>query len=168
VYRPADAYETAHCWHQAVAANKPAVLVLTRQALPHLEAYGDKIAAGVAKGGYVLSDATGARATLVASGSEVDLALKSQAALAEAGIAVRVVSVPCRDRWETLPRAEREAMLTGPVIALEAGVTSGWRGYADEVIGIDRFGESAPGDTVYAHLGMTVDRVAATVKDHLG
>lgn len=168
VYRPADAYETAHCWHQAVASGKPAVLVLTRQALPHLEAYADKMAAGVAQGGYVLSDAAGAQATLVASGSEVDLALKAQAALAGEGVAVRVVSVPCRDRWATLTRAERETMLTGPVIALEAGVTTGWRGYADEVIGIDRFGESAPGDTVYAHLGMTVDRVSATVKAHLG
>jgi transketolase len=117
--------------------------------------------------------ADGDDVVLVASGSEVGLALDARAALAEQGIAARVVSVPCREVFMAQDEAYRLAVLPSnvPQVVVEAGVTSGWLGLGARnrsTVGINRFGESAPGDTVYAHLGMTVDHVVDAARALVG
>ncbi len=171
VFRPADALETAACYETAVGSGRASALVLTRQGVPVLNAFSDRIGSGVARGGYVLAD--GDDVALIASGSEVGLALDARAALAEQGISARVVSVPCREVFVAQDEEYRSSVLrTGvPQVVVEAGVTSGWLGLGASnrsAVGINRFGESAPGDTVYAHLGMTIDHVVDSVKALVG
>ncbi len=171
VWRPADATETAIAWAAAIERRDgPSVLALSRQNLPTVTA---GIAAdSVRRGGYVLADAAGARAVLIATGSEIKLALDARLALADAGIAVRVVSMPCADVFERQDKAYRESVLPRgvPRVAIEAGVSDFWRKYVGlegAVIGIDRFGESAPAGELFKFFGFTVDNVVATVKDIL-
>jgi transketolase len=174
VWRPADGLETAVAWAESLRRdNGPSALILSRQGLPAV--VGAERRADIARGGYVLSEAAGgeARAVVLATGSEIELALKAQAQLAEAGTPVRVVSMPCTRRFEQLSAAEREAVLSPslPVVAVEAGHSEGLRRWVGEgarggrVIGLDRFGESAPGPALMQHFGFTPEAVAAAVNE---
>lgn len=172
VFRPADALECKACYKLALSGGKAAVFSLTRQAVPILNAYADVISAHAPKGGYTLSPRHEARLILLATGSEVGLALEAQVALDAEGIAASVVSMPCRERFAGQEASYRESVLPDglPVVCLEAGVTQGWLGLGRgsvAAVGIDRFGESGPGEQVYAHLGMTVNHVVEKVKSLL-
>jgi transketolase len=125
--------------------------------------------ANIRRGGYVLSDAPGAKAVILATGSEVGIALAAQKALAAEGFATRVVSMPCTNLFDRQDAAWREAVLPKGVarVAIEAGVPDFWRKYVGlegAVIGIDRFGESAPAPAVYEFLGITAQHLVAAVK----
>ncbi len=163
VIRPADAFEVAWAWRAALAEGEgPVALVLTRQKVENVT--GEK-AGGLLRGGYVLREAEGARGTLIASGSELGLALKAAERLAAEGIPVRVVSLPSFELFEAQDPAYREAVLgPRPRLAVEAGATLGWERYADAAVGLDRFGASAPGPEVYARLGFTEEAVAERFK----
>jgi len=169
VWRPCDSYETAVAWTVSLKrSDGPSALLLSRQNLPYARRAAD---AEVARGGYVLSDAQGLpRAVLLATGSEVSLALAAQQQLAAEGIPVRVVSMPCTSIFDRQEPSYRERVLASPRIprvAIEAGVTDGWRKYVGlegEVIGLDRFGESAPAAELFRHFGFTAENVAAAVK----
>jgi transketolase len=175
VWRTADATETAVAWQAAIErTDGPSVLALSRQNLPTVT--GTIASETIRRGGYVLSDAAGAKAVLIATGSEIKLALDAQNALAEAGIATRVVSMPCADVFDRQDKAYRESVLPRgiPRVAIEAGVTDYWRKYVGAVdsnqgavIGIDRFGESAPAGELFKFFGFTVENVVATVKEIL-
>jgi transketolase len=172
VWRPADALETAVAWVQALQRRDgPSALVLSRQALPIVTRPAQR--ADITRGGYVLRDADGARAVLLATGSEVALALDAQRALAEAhGIAVRVVSMPNTRVFDTQCLAWRDHVLPPglPVVAIEAGHPDGLRRYVGRdgaVIGLARFGESAPGPQLMAHFGFTADALVQAVHRQL-
>jgi len=156
-------------WTQALQRRGgPSALVLSRQALPVVAAASQR-APAAARGGYVLSDASAPQAAIVASGSEVALALDAQRQLLnEHAIAVRVVSLPCTSVFERQSAAWRAAVLPDalPVVAVEAGHPEGLRRYAGRhgtVIGIERFGESAGGPALMAHFGFTADAVVRAV-----
>ncbi len=170
VIRPADAAEVVEAWKVALLRRKgPVALVLTRQKLPVLDREALASAEGLWKGAYVLSDVPDPRAVIVASGSEVHLALQAQAALREEGIGVRVVSMPSFELFEAQPPDYQAAVLPDlPTLAVEAGVSLGWERYADACVCLDRFGESAPGETVYRHLGFRAERVSEELKALLG
>jgi transketolase len=168
VWRPGDAAETAVAWQAALARRDgPSALILTRQAVPPQVSDGlDTLAA---TGARVLVDAPNACATLVATGSELRLATEAAARLAVEGRGVRVVSMPCVERFEALPAEARAALVPAdrPVVIVEAGTTRGWRGLAGpcgRVIGIDRFGESAPERDLLGLFGFTADAVAEAVR----
>ncbi len=169
VWRPCDTVETMVAWVSGVEKNTgPTSLALSRQNLPFV-ARDAATLANIAKGGYVLSEAKGdAKAVLIATGSEVELAMKAQAALAEAGIAVRVVSMPSTNVFDRQDAAYKQGVLTNlPKVVIEAGVTDGWWKYVKgngAVVGLDRFGESAPAGALFKEFGFTVDNVVATVK----
>ncbi|GIW35949.1 MAG: transketolase [Meiothermus sp.] len=170
VVRPADALETAYAWRLALERKQgPTALVLTRQAVPVLDRSSLASAEGTLKGGYVLSERPDARATLVASGSEVALALEAQQQLLAEGVPVRVVSLPCWEAFEAQPRAYREAVLPRhlPTLAVEAGSSFGWERYADAVLGLDHFGASAPYPAVYENLGFRPGAVVRAVLELL-
>jgi transketolase len=173
VWRPADSTETAVAWTQAVARKDgPTSLVLSRQGLPFISRTDDQIAA-ISKGAYVISEATGnADAIIIATGSEVGLAIKAQAELAASGTQVRVVSMPSTNVFDRQDQAYKDSVLTPGVVrvAVEAGVSDYWRKYVGlegGVVGIDTFGESAPGGDVMKHFGFTVENVVKNVKDVL-
>jgi len=163
-FHPADANETAAAWKLALERKTPSFMALSRQDLPVLDAVKYKVAEGVAKGGYVLEDGTDV--VLVSAGSEVDLAMKSAVALKAEGISARVVSMPSWKIFEEQSAEYKSSVLpkSTPKLAIEAGATQGWWKYADEVIGIDRFGASAPGPIVMDKLGFNVANVVAHVK----
>jgi transketolase len=174
VLRPADANETVAAWRVAIAERtRPVMLALSRQKLPLLDpARYPQLAKGVTLGGYVLEDAPGTPdAIVVATGSEVHIALAARETLAAAGIVVRVVSMPSTDLFGMQSQAYRDSVITPgvPVVSVEAGITLGWKTYlgAGSALGIDRFGASAPGDTVLAELGMTAEAVMQAVKSAL-
>ncbi|MBI5276768.1 MAG: transketolase [Burkholderiales bacterium] len=169
VWRPCDALETAVAWCCAAErADGPSALCLSRQNLPRLP--GDAARAeDVRRGGYVLSDIEGAQAVLLATGSEVSLALAAQAELALEGIATRVVSMPCTSRFDRQPQAYRGSVLPRglPALAIEAAHPDFWRKYVGldgVVIGIATFGESAPARDLFAHFGITAARVVQEVR----
>jgi transketolase len=167
--------ETAVAWRCAVQRHDgPSALLLTRQALaPQVR---DKaLLEGVERGGYVLQEAgTGpAQVVLLATGSEVQIAVEAAAQLKERGIGARVVSMPCCERFDKQPAEYRQAVLGVdlPRVAIEAGVTRLWHQYVGcrgKVIGIDRFGESAPAGELYKFFGLTADRVSAAALELLG
>ncbi len=170
-FRPADANETTAAWRCALEAKGPVALVLTRQNLPVLDALSLPIAEGVPKGGYILVEAEGGKpkAVIVASGSEVSLALAAQKLLAGERIHARVVSVPCRELFGEQPKAYRDAAIPPglPALAVEMASPMGWRDYLGaygDVMGISRFGASAPGPEVTANLGFTAEAVAARLR----
>ena len=169
VWRPCDAAETHVAWLSAATRrDRPTSLILTRQALPAQTRDAEQVAA-MARGGYVLKDAAGAQAVLIATGSEVALAVEAQTLLAARGIAVRVVSMPCTQVFDTQPTAWREAVLPKglPRVAVEAGVTEGWYRYVGHdgaVVGLNRFGASAPAKVLFEQFGFTPAQVAATVE----
>ena len=169
-WRPCDTVETAVAWVAAIErANGPTALVLSRQNLP-FQPRDAATREAVKRGGYVLADAAGGppQAVLIATGSEVGLVVDAQKALAAQGVRVRVVSMPCTTLFDRQDRAWRDSVLPPgvPRVAVEAGVTDGWRKYVLEgaVIGLDTFGESAPASELFRHFGFTVDNVVATAK----
>jgi transketolase len=166
VWRPADTVETAVAWKTALErASGPSVLLLTRQNVPFLE---HKDLGTIARGGYVLSDAQAARAVILATGSEVAVALEAQRLLAAEGLPVRVVSMPCTSVFDRQDEAYRNGVLTRlPKVAVEAGVSDYWRKYVGlegAVVGIDRYGESAPAGELFKHFGFTPQNVAQRVR----
>ncbi len=174
VIRPADALETAMAWQTAcLNQHKPTALLLSRQKLPVLHKYAAVIHDNAGKGAYVLDAGQGeAKAVIIATGSEVHLALEAQAKLAEEGICVSVVSMPSWDMFEMQSEEYKKSVLPEglPKVAVEAGVTLGWGRYTgseDNVIGINKFGASAPGGTVMKEYGFTAENVAAKVKNLL-
>lgn len=174
VIRPADALETAMAWQTAcLNQHKPTALLLSRQKLPVLHKYAAVIHDNAGKGAYVLDAGKGeAKAVIIATGSEVHLALEAQAKLAEEGICVSVVSMPSWDMFEMQSEEYKKSVLPEglPKVAVEAGVTLGWSRYTgseDNVIGINKFGASAPGGTVMKEYGFTAENVAAKVKSLL-
>lgn len=174
VIRPADALETAMAWQTAcLNQHKPTALLLSRQKLPVLHKYAAVIHDNAGKGAYVLDAGQGeAKAVIIATGSEVHLALEAQAKLAEEGIGVSVVSMPSWDMFEMQSEEYKKSVLPEglPKVAVEAGVTLGWSRYTgseDNVIGINKFGASAPGGTVMKEYGFTAENVATKVKSLL-
>lgn len=172
--RPADALETAMAWQTAcLNQHKPTALLLSRQKLPVLHKYAAVIHDNAGKGAYVLDAGQGeAKAVIIATGSEVHLALEAQAKLAEEGICVSVVSMPSWDMFEMQSEEYKKSVLPEglPKVAVEAGVTLGWSRYTgseDNVVGINKFGASAPGGTVMKEYGFTAENVAAKVKSLL-
>ena len=169
VIRPADANETAQAWRLAMErTDGPTALVLTRQKIATFDrsSYGD--ASGTRRGAYVVAE--GDDAIVIATGSEVTLALEARELLEKAGVSCRVVSMPCWELFEAQADDYRESVLPEAVtarVSVEAGVTFGWSRYLGDkgrAIGIDRYGASAPGDTVFEKLGLTPESVAETVK----
>ena len=171
VIRPADALETAVAWQQAcLNKTKPTCLLLSRQNLPVMHEYAAVIHENAAKGAYVLSPAKEtARVVLIGTGSEVELALKAQAKLAEEGIDASVVSMPSWDLFDAQSEEYKESVLPAGVtkFAVEAGVPYGWSRYTGSeknVLGITTFGASAPGGVMLEKYGFTVDNLVAKVK----
>ncbi len=168
VWRPADGLETAVSWACAVERKDgPSALCLSRQNLPRLTDIG--MVGKIRKGGYVLSDMPGAVAAIVSTGSELELAMKAQAALAAEGIATRVVSMPCTNVFDRQSEAYQEMVLplAMPTVAIEAAHPDFWRKYVGRtgvVIGMPTFGESAPAPQLYAHFGITAERVVGAVR----
>ena len=157
VVRPADANEVAAAWKDAVHHAGPTAIILTRQAVTTVTD-GSAVVTGAA----VVVEARGADVTLLATGSEVCLAVEAATALAAKGVKARVVSMPSWDRFALQPKAfQRKVLGSAPTLSIEAGVTLGWERYADESIGIDRFGASAPGSVVLDKLGINVANVVA-------
>lgn len=168
VFRPADANETTAAWRAAIGLPGPVVLVLTRQALPVLDLKQFPVTDGVAKGAYVLVDEAGPDPdpdlVLIATGSEVHLALQAGQALAKSGVATRVVSMPSWELFAKQPAEYRDSvlLLDTPKLAIEAGATLGWYkwvGRTGDIIGLDHFGASAPGEVVMEKMGFNVDNV---------
>jgi len=174
VWRPCDTVETVVAWRDAIErSDGPSSLVLTRQGLPHQDRDAGQIAA-IAKGGYVLADCDGTPdIILIATGSEVALATSAAEVLAGEGIKARVVSMPCTDLFDAEDAAYRESVLPNAVtarVAIEAGVTDGWWRYVGSqgrVVGLDRFGESAPAEELFRHFGFSTENVVAVAKDAL-
>jgi len=171
VWRPSDAVESAVCWKAAVdRKDGPSCLIFSRQNLPHVSRSAEQIE-GIAKGGYVLRDCAGTPdAIIIATGSEVELAVKAQEALAEKGKNIRVVSIPSTNVFESQNQPYRDSVLPPAVkrrVAVEAGVSDGWYkyvGFDGKVIGLDRFGESAPAGELFKEFGFTVENVVKTVE----
>jgi transketolase len=167
-WRPCDTTESAVAWGEAVKRRHgPATLIFSRQNLPYQERSPQQIA-DIARGGYVLKDAGDAKVTLIATGSEVELAMHAAGQLAEQGIGARVVSMPCTDVFDRQDAAYKAAVLgRTPRVAIEAGVTDFWYKYVGlegAVVGIDTFGESAPAGVLFKHFGFTVENVVAKAK----
>jgi transketolase len=172
VWRPCDTVESAGAWAHALARRDgPTCFILSRQNLPFQKRDAKQIA-NIQRGGYVLAAAATPKAVLIATGSEIGLAMGARAELEKAGVAVSVVSMPCTSLFDAQDAAYRAAVLPPgvPRIAIEAGVTDFWRKYvgavdshAGAVIGIDTFGESAPAGELFRHFGFTVENVVNTV-----
>jgi transketolase len=176
LWRPCDAVESAVAWKVAIERQEgPSCLVFSRQTLAHQQRSEAQIAA-IARGGYVLLDPLNAKveAILIATGSEVGLAMQAARALDAEGVGIRVVSMPCTQVFDAQPLEYREGVLPSwcrARVAVEAGVSDYWRRYVGldgAVIGIDTFGASAPAEHLFPHFGFTPERVAAAVRAVLG
>ena len=169
VWRPADAFETLVAWSQALMRQDgPAALCLSRQNLPPL--CGGVAAEVVARGGYILRDVAQPQAVIVATGSELQLAVAAHEALLEQGVATRVVSMPSCNVFDRQTAAYQDEVLPLdlPAVAVEAAHPDGWRKYVGRtgrVVGMSRFGESAPANVLYAHFGITAEAVAQAVRE---
>ncbi len=174
VWRPCDAVESAVAWKFAIERKAgPSSLIFSRQNLPHQKRDAAQLKA-IARGGYVLSEAEGGKpqAVIIATGSEVGLAVEAQKLLAAKGKKVRVVSMPSTDTFDAQDAAYRESVLPRGVrrVAVEAGVTDGWYKYVGldgKVVGLNRFGESAPAGALFKHFGFTGENVAKAVEEIL-
>lgn len=168
VWRPCDAVESAVCWAKAIERKDgPSTLIFSRQGLPHQTRTDAQIAA-ISKGGYILKDCNGTPdAIIIATGSEVALAVGAAEEMSDKKI--RVVSMPSVDAFEAQDDSYRASVLDKniPTVAVEAAVTDGWYKYADAVVGIDHFGESAPAGELFKEFGFTVENVVNTVKSVL-
>jgi transketolase len=171
VWRPCDAVETAVCWKAAIERSQgPSVLIFSRQNLAHMPRSSAQISA-IEKGGYVLKDSEGQpEVILIATGSEVELAVKACEELTAKGKKVRVVSMPSTNVFDAQDEAYRESVLPSSVtkrVAVEAGVTDGWWKYVGSngrVVGLNRFGESAPAGQLFKEFGFTVENVVKNVE----
>jgi transketolase len=170
LWRPCDGVETAVAWRAAVErANGPTCLILTRQDLPHVPRTPEQIAS-IARGGYIVSNGNEPPVvTLIATGSEVQLAVGAARELEKAGVSARVVSMPCTQAFDRQPAEYRDHVLppNGARLVVEAGATGGWWRYVGargDIIGIDRFGHSAPAKPLFEHFGFTVEAVVAAAK----
>ncbi len=170
VWRPCDSAETAAAWAESIRSEqRPSTLLLSRQNLPQQPRDADKLAA-IRRGGYVLSDRNDAKAVILATGSEVSLAIEAQKLLDAGGIPVRVVSLPSSTIFDRQDKAWRDQVLGQAAvrIGVEAGVTRWWGQYGcDAALGVDTFGESAPGPAVYKHFGLTAEALAERVRKQL-
>jgi len=172
VWRPCDTVESAAAWIAAVERlDGPAALLFTRQNVPFQKRDAHTVSA-IRRGGYVLADAQEPKAVILATGSEVQLAVAAKQKLAEEGISVRVVSMPCTSVFDRQPPMYKDVVLipTLPKVAVESGVTDTWRKYVGlegAVVGIDRYGESAPGAELFQYFGFTADNVVKAVKSVL-
>ncbi|MDL2284557.1 transketolase [Oxalobacter sp. OttesenSCG-928-P03] len=172
-WRPCDTVESAVAWAHAIRRQDgPTNLIFSRQNLAYQERTAEQVA-NIARGGYVLRDAPDAKVVLIATGSEVELAVNSAEELAKKGIAARVVSMPSTDVFDVQEPAYRESVLPKgiPRVAIEAGIADYWRKYVGlegEVVGMESFGESAPAPVLFKHFGFTVDNVVAKVQSVLG
>jgi transketolase len=176
VFRPADVIETAECWQIALAsASTPSVLALTRQNLPQLRNSGELLSA---RGAYTLRRAEGERKViLIATGSEVELAVKVRDALAAQGIGADVVSMPCMELFDAQDAAYKQEVLPADPsilrVSIEAGVTHGWERYTAAGlggglnIGLDRFGASAPAPALFERFGFTVEAIVPKILEKL-
>ncbi len=171
-WRPCDAVESAVAWKAAIEKQDgPSLLAFSRQNLPHIARSAEQLA-NIARGGYIIQDCEGASpdAILIATGSEVELALAAAKALADKGKKVRVVSMPCTNVFDAQDAAYRDAVLPPAVtarVAVEAGVSDGWYKYVGlrgKVVGLDRFGESAPAGELFKLFGFTAANVVAAVE----
>lgn len=171
-WRPCDTVESAVAWAEAVRRQHgPSTLIFSRQNLPFIERSAAQVA-DISRGGYVIKDAADAKVIIIATGSEVELALKSAEVLAAEGVAVRVVSMPCTEVFDRQDASYKAGVLPKglPRVAVEAGVTDFWFKYVGldgAVVGIDTFGESAPAAILFKHFGFTTEKVVATVKSVL-
>jgi transketolase len=170
VWRPCDTVETAVAWRAAIERHTgPTCIVLTRQDLPHVARTAEQVDL-IARGGYIVSSSAGAPAiTLIATGSEVQLAVGAAAELTKSGVAVRVVSMPCTQAFDAQSEEYRKHVLpdSGARLAIEAGATDTWWRYIagrGSVVGIDRFGLSAPAKDLFAHFGFTVEAVVGAAR----
>ncbi len=171
VWRPCDTVESTAAWARAIERkNGPTTLIFSRQNLPFQKRETDVIKL-IDKGGYILSEAADGkpRAIIIATGSEVGLAMAAQKTLADEGIHVRVISMPCTNLFDRQDKAYQEAVLPKGIkrVAVEAGVTDYWRKYVGlegEIIGIDTFGESAPAEVLFKHFGVTTENVVNAIK----
>ena len=167
LFRPADMKETAGCYIAALRGDKPAAMALTRQNLPQ---YAETSVEGVLKGGYVLKDCANPEVIIMASGSEVELAVKAAEVLGEKGKAVRVVSMPCTNLFDEQSAEYKESVLPSAVrarVAVEAGCAMSWYKYIGldgEVVCIDHFGASAPAGVLFKEFGFTVENVVAAAE----
>jgi transketolase len=167
VIRPADATETTEAWRQAInISDGPTALILSRQKLPIIDREKYAKADGLAKGGYILADTPGSPdLIIIATGSEVSIAIDGAAKLAEKGINARVVSMPSIELYEKNPDEYKEMVLPSgniPRLIVEAGHTMGWDRYLGQkgqIIGMTRFGASAPGGTLMKKFGFTADNI---------
>ena len=171
LWRPCDTVETAVAWRMALEHRQgPTCLLFSRQTLPFQDRSGESIA-NISRGGYVLWDCEGtADAIIIATGSEVSLAVTAAEQLGAKGRSVRVVSMPSTDVFDAQDEGYKESVLPSAVsarVAVEAGVSAPWLPYVGvcgRVVGIDSFGESAPAEVVFEHFGFTVDNVVANVE----
>ena len=167
VWRPCDTTESAVAWGAAIQRkNGPSSLIFSRQNCPFVPRTDQQVA-DIQKGGYVLRDDPKAKAVLIATGSEVALALEAAQQLKEQGIAVRIVSMPSTTTFDQQSAAYKASVLPAglPRIAIEAGVTDYWWKYGCAAVhGVDTFGESAPAGVLYKHFGLTADEIAKTVR----
>ncbi len=174
VWRPCDTVETAVAWRYAIERQDgPTSLVLTRQGLPCQARTASQLS-DAARGGYVLKDTGGTPdIVLIATGSEVALAVNAADALLADGIKARVVSMPSTDVFDAQDEAYRDSVLPAAItarVAIEAGVTDGWWRYVGtkgRIVGLDRFGESAPADELFEHFGFTTENIVTVAKDIL-
>jgi transketolase len=172
VFRPADVIETAECWTIALKErHRPSVMALSRQNLPQLRTSGDMLSA---KGAYRLKAAeAGRKVVLVATGSEVSLAVDVAKALEADGIGADVISMPSTELFDAQDDAYRADILPDGVlkVSIEAGVTFGWQKYVGDhalTIGIDTFGASAPAEDLFKHFGFTVEAIVPKIREKLG
>ncbi len=173
VLRPADANEVSEAWKAVLSRNKPAGFLLSRQNLRTVDRTTHGSAFGVNRGAYILKEAANeAKVVIIATGSEIPLALDSQIALEAKGISTRVVSAPCLDWFNEEPLSYRESVLPKSAlrVSIEAGISLGWREYVGDsgiIISLDHYGASAAAPKLFAEFGFTVDRVTSEIEQAL-
>jgi transketolase len=175
VFRPGDANEVAVAWRAALERKDgPTALILSRQNVPTLDRTELASAEGTLRGAYVLRDAEHARVALLATGSELSIALAAADLLGAAGVSARVVSMPCWELFETQDAGYKASVLPPELtarVAVEAGRPLGWERYVGPqgaVVGVEQFGHSAPYQTIFEQLGITAEGVAATARRLIG
>ncbi len=173
IVRPADANETSAAWRGILHRRAPAGIVLTRQNLPVLGTDADAVRAGVARGAYVVADSDSPQVLLLATGSEVQLALSAAETLEASGVGVRVISMPCLEWFDAQEQAYRDSVLLPSVrarVAVEAGATLGWWRYvgdAGRVVGLDHFGASADYQVLFHEFGITTENIVTAARDSI-
>lgn len=165
VFRPADANENVACWQVGLDSKMPCAFVLSRQNLPVLESYTPQLKEQVQKGGYVILSQDNPHITLMASGSEVSLALKAAQSLEQVGIKTQVVSVPCFDLLLEQDKSYKASLCKGKVLAIEASRGLEWHIFADNVIGMSGFGASGKGDALFEHFGFSVAHIVEVAQE---